>query len=173
MSISSSLRSPPSWPNVDITSCRLWKHTSQRAEHTKMFDWGDSLTYLPKLCLMRNQRPRFSAKHKSSKQGIWKQLKTYWQPCKRWQRLTELLNHLYIIGRNCGYFWKSGLNCKITYMFPLFLTNEFPSFQSFEIHIFLIQSAPVWQIHKAWIENHMFRTLPWSLELFWLWTNHF
>lgn len=137
MSISSSLLSPPSWPNVDLTSCRLWKHTSQRAEHTKMFDWGDSLTYLPNLCLMRNQRPTFSAKHKSSKQGIWKQLKTFWQQSKRWQDLTEL---------------------KFTYMFPLFLTNKFPSFQSFERNIFLIQSEPVWQIHKALIENCIFQT---------------
>lgn len=35
MSISSSLLSPPSWPNADLTSCRLWKHTSQRELNTQ------------------------------------------------------------------------------------------------------------------------------------------
>ncbi len=46
MSISSSLLSPPSWPNADLTSCRLWKHTSQRELNTQRCLTGRSLTYL-------------------------------------------------------------------------------------------------------------------------------
>lgn len=57
----------------------LKTHFPERAEHTKMFGWGDPFTYLPNLCLLRNQRPTFSAKHKSSKQGIGKWLKMSWQ----------------------------------------------------------------------------------------------
>ncbi len=68
-----------------MTQCRsnqlqaLKTHFPERAEHTKMFDWGDPFTYLPNLCLLRNQTPTFSAKHKSSKQAIWKWLKISWQ----------------------------------------------------------------------------------------------
>lgn len=62
MSISSSLLSPPLWPSVHLTSCRLWKHTSQRELKTQRCLTGRSLYIPPKPLPPEKPEPRVFSK---------------------------------------------------------------------------------------------------------------